>query len=45
MFLHFAAGLVWAGFVERALEGFLDASEYVAFRLLKARTEGCFSCR
>ena len=34
------SGLFWVGFVERALEIFLDASAYVIIRLLKARRQG-----
>ena len=38
-------GLFWVGFLAQTLRGFLDASANVTFRLPKARTEGCSSCR
>lgn len=34
-----ASGLFWVAFVAQGLEGFLEASANVTFRLPKARTE------
>src|SRR5665647_1756357 len=42
VFAFCSEGLVWAGFVEQALERFWDASANVTFRLPKARIQGCF---
>jgi len=36
-----ASGLFWVGFVEQALQRFLDAPANVTVRLPKTRTEGC----
>jgi hypothetical protein len=42
-FLCAVMGLFWVTFIEQVLEGFLDASANVTFRLPKARRQACSS--